>query len=103
MATTTAVVFARGALTTTLTATQYTVAAATTAIVTNIVLSNTSASVASAATVYLDGVIMLPAVSVPANSVITFDLRQVLGTGKILAAGANPATVNIHASGVTIA
>jgi hypothetical protein len=83
-------------------ATLYTVPTATQAAFTNIVLTNTVSQAASA-TVSLKGVVLLPAVTIPGNSVISFDLRQVLDAGEVLAGFASATTVNIHVSGVVIA
>lgn len=80
-------------------ATLYTVPASTTTVVTNIVLSNTSAS-AVAATIALDGVVLIPAVTLPANSLTPFDLRQVLTTTKLITGFAATASViGCHISG----
>jgi hypothetical protein len=77
----------------------------TTTVVTNIVVSNAAAS-ASTATVSLDGIVVLPAVSVAANSVFGFDLKQVIpadATPKIIAGFASSTSVTFHISGVEIA
>jgi hypothetical protein len=75
------------------------------AVVTNIVLANTAAST-STVTVAMDGVVIVPAVSVAANSLIGFDLKQVLpanATPKVITGFASTTAVNIHISGVEIA
>jgi hypothetical protein len=75
------------------------------AVVTNIVLANTAAS-SSTVTVAMDGVVIVPAVSVAANSLIGFDLKQVLpanATPKVITGFASTTAVNIHISGVEIA
>lgn len=77
----------------------------TTAVVTNIVLANAATS-ASTVTVSMDGIVLVPAVSVPANSVIGFDMKQVLpanGTPKTITGFASTTAVTIHISGVEIA
>ena len=75
------------------------------AVVTNIVLANTAAS-SSTVTVAMDGIVIVPAVSVAANSLIGFDLKQVLpanATPKTITGFASTTAVNIHISGVEIA
>lgn len=82
------------------TTTLYTVPAATTTIVTNIVLSNTSGTAATA-TINFDGVAIIPTVSVPANSVVPFDLRQPLAATKLITGGAGTgAAIACHIAGV---
>ena len=76
----------------------------TLAIVTNIVLANAATS-ASTATVAIDGITIVPAVSVPANSLIGFDLKQVIpanATPKVITGFASTTAVSIHISGVEI-
>jgi hypothetical protein len=73
-------------------------------VVTNIVLANASTSSATA-TVAMDSVVLVPAVSVPANSLVGFDLKQVLpanATPKTITGFASTTAVNIHISGVEI-
>ncbi len=86
-------------------ATLYTVPnTSTTTVVTNIVISNNAASSATA-TVSIDGVIILPAVSIAANSVFGFDLKQVIpanATPKTITGFASATTVLFHISGVEI-
>jgi len=77
----------------------------TTAVVTNIVISNTATS-QSTATVAMDGVVIVPTVAVPANSVIGFDIKQVLpanNPAKTITGYASSTAVNFHISGVEIA
>ena len=104
MATTT-VAMARTSAATTST-TLYTVPSTTAiAIVTNIVLSNGATS-ASTATIAIDGKTIVPAVSIPANSLVGFDLKQVIpanATPKIITGFASTTAVTIHISGVEIA
>jgi hypothetical protein len=74
------------------------------AVVTNIVLANAATS-ASTVTVAMDGIVLVPAVSVPANSLVGFDLKQVLpanATPKTITGFASTTAVNIHISGVEI-
>ena len=100
MATTTKAL-ARTAATTS-SATLYTVPAATTAIITNIIISNNSGA-AVTATMTLDGINLLPTVAIAANSVFSFDLKQVLATTKIIAGFSSVTTTTFHISGVEIA
>jgi len=77
----------------------------TTAVVTNIVISNTATS-QSTATIAMDGVVIVPTVAVAANSVIGFDIKQVLpanATPKTITGYASSTAVNFHISGVEIA
>lgn len=101
MATTTKALF-RGAATTNTATTLYTTGAGTTAVVTNIVVSNTAAS-SSTVTISLDGVVVMPTVSIAANTLVAFDLKQVLAASKTITGGASTTAVNIHISGVEIA
>lgn len=100
MATTTKALF-RGAATTTLTTTLYTVPASTTAVVTNIVVTNTGAS-SYTFDLALDGVKLAAGTTIAANSVAIFDLKQVLATTKTIQGGASNTAVNFHISGVEI-
>lgn len=101
MATTTKALF-RGAATTTVTTTLYTVPASTTAVITNIVVVNT-AGTAATFDLALDGVKLATTQTIAANSSAYFDMKQVLATTKIIAGGASATTVNFHISGVEIA
>ena len=91
----------RGAAATSST-TLYTVPSATTTTVTNIVVTNTAGTAANV-TVSLDGVVLIPAVSVAANSIATFDIKQPLAATKIIAGFATATTVNFHIGGVEVA
>lgn len=91
----------RGAAATTST-TLYTVPSSTTTTVTNIIITNTSGS-AQTATISLDGVVLVPAVSLNANSITTIDLKQVIATTKIIAGFASATSVNFHISGMETA
>ena len=76
----------------------------TTAVVTNIVLANAATS-ASSATVAIDGIVIVPTVSIPANSVVGFDMKQVIpadATPKTISGYASTTAVSIHISGVEI-
>ena len=77
----------------------------TTTVVTNIVVSNTAAS-NSTATIAIDGINILPTVSIVANSVFTMDLKQVIpqdATPKTITGSASSTSVKFHISGVEIA
>ena len=101
MATTSKVLF-RGAATTSTTTTLYTVPTATTSVVTDIVVSNTGAS-AYTFTLYLNGVLLANTVSIAANSIATFDIKQVLATTNTIQCGASNTAVTFHISGVEVA
>jgi hypothetical protein len=76
----------------------------TTTVVTNIVISNAATSTTTA-TVSLDEVIVVPAVSIGANSVFGFDLKQVIpanATPKTITGFASSTSVTFHISGVEI-
>lgn len=81
--------------------TLYTVPSATTTTVTNIVISNPTTS-AITATITLDGVSLVPAVSIAANSVFGFDLKQPLAATKVIAGFASSTSVAFHIGGVEI-
>lgn len=75
------------------------------ATVTNIVIANTAAST-STATIALDSVVIVPTVSIPANSVYTIDLKQVLpanNPAKTITGYASSTAVTISISGVEVA
>jgi hypothetical protein len=103
MATATKALF-RGAAATSNT-TLYTVPnTSTTTVVTNIAITNTAASSATA-TINIDGVAVLSAVSVAANTTTFVDLKQVIpadATPKIVSGSASATTVNFHISGVEV-
>lgn len=100
MATTSKALF-RGAASTSNT-TLYTVPSATTAIVTNIVVTNTATSSATF-TLKLDGVDLATAATLAANSLATFDIKQVLSAADLIEGSASATTVNFHISGVEVA
>lgn len=101
MATTTKTM-ARTAATTNTATVLYTVPNSTTAVVTNIVIANTSAS-AQTATISLDGVVLVPTVSLPANSQYSWDGKQPLDANKTITGGASATSVTFHIGGVEIA
>jgi hypothetical protein len=101
MATTTKALF-RGAATITTSTTLYTVPAATTAVITNVVVSNAGSS-AYTFTLSFDDVAFATTVNIAANSIATFDIKQVLETGKTIKGGASNTAVTFHISGVEVA
>ena len=101
MSVTTSKVLFRGAATVTLTTVLYTVPALTNSVVTNMVVSNTAAS-AGTFDISLDGLKVFAGVAIPANSTVTIDLKQVLGTTKTITGGASATTINFHLSGVEV-
>jgi len=100
MATTSKELF-RGAATTNTSTTLYTTPSATTTVVTNIVVSNTGSS-AYTFTLTLDGVLFANAVSIAANSIAIFDIKQVLSATNTIQGGASNTAVTFHISGVEI-
>ena len=100
MATTTKALF-RGAATTTVGTTLYTVPASTTTVVTNIAVTNTAAS-AGTFTVALAGTALHTTAAIAANSTAYIDLKQVLATTQTITGGASATTINFHISGVEI-
>ena len=81
--------------------TLYTVPSATTTVVTNIVICNPTTS-ATTASITLDSVDLLGGVPIAANSIASFDLKQVLDATKIIAGTASSTSVDFHISGVEI-
>jgi hypothetical protein len=85
--------------------TLYTVPNTTTiTVVSNIVLANAATSL-STATIAIDGVTIVPTVAIPANSLVGFDLKQVIpadATPKVISGSASTTAVSIHISGVEI-
>jgi hypothetical protein len=100
MATTSKALF-RGAATTTLTTTLYTVPALTTTVVTNIVVTNTAATAATF-DLALNGTKLADATSIAADSFVVIDLKQVISATQTIQGGASAVTVNFHISGVEI-
>jgi hypothetical protein len=100
MATTTKALF-RGAATTTVGTTLYTVPSSTTTVVSNIVVTNT-AGTAGTFTLALNGTAMATTVAIAANGIITLDIKQVLATTNTITGGASATSINFHISGVEI-
>ncbi len=91
----------RGAATTTLTTTLYTVPSATTTVVTDIVVTNTAGS-AGTFTMSLAGTRIAENVTVAANDSTVIQLKQVIAATQTIAGGASATTINFHISGVEI-
>jgi hypothetical protein len=97
----TAKVLFRGAATTTVGTTLYTVPSATTTIVTDIIVVNTAAS-AGTFTLALAGTSLATTVSVGANDSTVIPVKQVLVATNTITGGASATTINFHISGVEI-
>jgi hypothetical protein len=91
----------RGAATTTVGTTLYTVPASTTTVVTDIVVTNTTAT-AGSFTIALDDVSIATTVTVGALDSTVISIKQVLATAKTIKGGASATTINFHISGVEI-
>jgi hypothetical protein len=100
MATTSKTLF-RGAATTTLTTTLYTVPSATTTVVTDIQVVNTGAS-AYTFDIALNGVKLASGTSIAANSIGSFSIKQPLTATQTIQGGASNTAVNFHIAGVEI-
>jgi hypothetical protein len=100
MPTTTKVLF-RGAATTTVGTTLYTVPASTTTVVSNIAIVNTAAT-AGTFTLALAGTALATTQAIAANSTAYIDLKQVLVATNTITGGASATSVNFHISGVEI-
>ena len=92
----------RGAATTTVGTTLYTVPSATTTVVTSIIVTNTSAS-AGTFTLALAGTNFGTAIAVGGNDSTVIDLKQTLVATNTITGGASATTINFHISGVEIA
>ena len=100
MATTTKVLF-RGAATTTVGTTLYTVPASTTTVVSNIAVVNTAAT-AGTFDLALNGTKLATTQAIAASSTAYIDLKQVLVATNTITGGASAITINFHISGVEI-
>jgi hypothetical protein len=100
MATTTKALF-RGAATTTVGTTLYTVPSATTTVITSIAVVNTASSAATF-DLALNDVKLADTVAIAADSIATFDIKQVINATQTIKGGASATTVNFHISGVEI-
>jgi hypothetical protein len=93
-------VLARTAAATTST-TLYTTPSGTTAVVTNIVICNPTTA-AVTASVLLNDIDLIGSVSIAANTVFGFDLKQVLPASQTIKGSASSTSVDFHISGVEI-
>ena len=100
MPTNTTVLF-RGAATTTVGTTLYTVPSGRTAIVSNIAVTNTSGS-AQTFTLALNGTALHTTAPIAANSTAYIDLKQVLAASTTITGGASATSVNFHISGIEV-
>ena len=91
----------RGAATTTVGTTLYTVPSATTAVVTSIVVTNTAASAADF-TMALGGVALATNVTIAASDSLVIDIKQVLTATQTITGGASVTSVSFHIGGVEI-
>lgn len=91
----------RGAASTTVTTTLYTVPSATTTVVTDILVANT-AGAAGSFTLYLNGTKIAETVTVGAYDTTVIPLKQVLATTETIQGGASATTINFSISGVEI-
>jgi hypothetical protein len=97
----TAKVLFRGAATTTVGTTLYTVPASTTTVVTSIIVTNTSAS-AGTYTLALGGTNLATTVAVGGNDSTVIDMKQTLIATNTITGGASATSINFHISGVEI-
>lgn len=100
MPTNTTVLF-RGAATTTVGTTLYTVPSGRTTIVSNIAVTNTSGS-SQTFTLGLNGSALHTTTTIAANSTVYIDLKQVLAATNTITGGASATSVNFHISGIEV-
>lgn len=91
----------RGAATTTVGTTLYTVPTATVTVVTNIIITNTT-STAGTFTFGIGGTNLATTVTVGANDSTVLDIKQPLTATQTITGGASATTINFHISGVEI-
>jgi hypothetical protein len=91
----------RGAATTTVGTTLYTVPADTTAVVTSIVVTNTASS-SGTFTLGLGDTNLATTITIGAVDSTVIDLRQTLIAAQTITGGASATTINFHISGVEI-
>lgn len=91
----------RGAATTTVGTTLYTVPSATTTVVTSIIVTNT-AGTAGTFTLGLGGTNLATTVTVGAYDSTVIDIKQTLTATQTITGGASATTINFHISGVEI-
>lgn len=100
MPTTTKALF-RGAATTTVGTTLYTVPSATTTIVSNIAVTNT-AGTAGTFTLGLAGTNLHTTAAIAANTTAYIDMKQVLAATQTITGGASATSINFHISGIEV-
>jgi hypothetical protein len=98
MATNTPVTMAETAASTSST-TLYTSPSNGKAILTEIIISNTT-TLQQNVTITVGGVNLLPAIAIPAASVVNFQFKKVINSSKIVAGFATSTGVTLHISGV---
>jgi hypothetical protein len=91
----------RGAATTTVGTTLYTVPSATVTVVTNIIITNTAGS-SGTFTLGLGGTNLATTVTVGANDSTVLDIKQPLTATQTITGGASATSINFHISGVEI-
>lgn len=91
----------RGAATTTVGTTLYTVPSATTTVVTSIIVTNTAAG-SGTFTLGLGGTNLATTVTVGAYDSTVIDIKQTLTATQTITGGASATTINFHISGVEI-
>jgi len=91
----------RGAATTTVATTLYTVPASTTTVISNIGVTNTAAS-AGTFTLALAGTALHTTTAIAANTTVYIDCKQTLTATQTITGGASATTINFHLSGVEI-
>lgn len=91
----------RGAATTTVGTTLYTVPSATVTVVTNIIITNT-AGASGTFTFGLGGTNLATTVTVGAFDSTVLDIKQPLTATQTITGGASAVTINFHISGVEI-
>lgn len=91
----------RGAATTTLTTTLYTTPASTTTVISNIVVSNTGSS-SYTFDLSFGGQKFAAGTTIAANSIATFDIKQVLTATQTIQGGASNTAIIFHIAGVEV-
>jgi len=91
----------RGAATTTVGTTLYTVPSATTTVISNIGVTNTASS-AGTFTLALAGTALHTTTAISANTTIYIDCKQTLAATETITGGASATSINFHLSGVEI-
>lgn len=82
--------------------TLYTVPSQTSTVVTNIFVTNTAVA-GGTYSIGLNGVPLVSVLSIPGNSVVSLDLKQVITAGQTVTGNANSTDIKFHISGMEIA